>query len=86
MSVMGGESVAWEFARIEQEAFPAAMVARDQQTSISGMFFGRSHGSVMTALSTCMSFDIEGPAINVGWIRKPKRSDEEAVESFGVPT
>jgi len=52
MSVMGGESVAWEFALIDQEAFPAAMVARDQQTSISGMFFARGHDSIMTALST----------------------------------
>ena len=50
-----------EFAVLEQEAFPATKVARDQDMSIGGVFFAPSHDGTMTAVSTRMSFDIEEP-------------------------
>jgi len=52
MSVMGRESVAWEFAVFEQDAFLAAKVACDQQMSISRTLFGRVHDSTATPVST----------------------------------
>jgi hypothetical protein len=44
--------VAWESATIEQEAFSADMITRDQQMSIGRMFFERTHDSFTTAVST----------------------------------
>ena len=55
-----------EFAVLEQEAFPATKVARDQEMSISGLFFARSHDGPATAASTRMSFTSKYPFKNVG--------------------
>ena len=41
-----------EYAPFEQEAFPADVIARDQQMSVRRMFFGRDHDSIRTAVST----------------------------------
>jgi hypothetical protein len=72
MSVMGGVRGV-EFAVLEQEAFPATKVARDQEMSIRGVVFARSHDGTATAVSTRMSFNIKYQFKNVGSITTPTR-------------